>query len=170
MSKQLTLFGKRAVPSAYFKNPSNDYELFVNKKWVESSEKFGRKQDFLAFAIVEWEKIKNDKVNLAKYLENEQSSCSKKVYRPNFLQPPTVSSISRSNNPFILSIPAKTSRNQTTAPLPTVKTGETLNVPTSCRESYLVSQEFRMINIFFMISNFIGTTISLLTIYSAMIR
>ena len=48
MSEQLTLFGKRV----------NDYEQFVNKKWGESSEKFGRKQDFLAFAIVEWGKIK----------------------------------------------------------------------------------------------------------------
>jgi hypothetical protein len=58
MSKQLTLFGKRAVLASYFTNPINDYQRFVNKKWNEASEKFDRKQDFLQFALVEWEKVK----------------------------------------------------------------------------------------------------------------
>ena len=67
MSKQLTLFGKRAVLASYFTNPINDYQRFVNKKWNEASEKFGRKQDFLQFALVEWEKVKNYKETLAAF-------------------------------------------------------------------------------------------------------
>lgn len=147
MSKQLTLFGKRAVPASYFTNPKSDYERFVNKKWSESSERFGRKQNFLQFVLVEWEKIKNDKERLVKYLENEQHSPSKKVHRPSFFQPPTVTSMSRPINP-LLSKPAIVSRKQNTTPLPRMNIAETLNVPTSPRESYLLSQEFQMIKAF----------------------
>lgn len=40
MSKQLTLFWKRALPEPYFKDPKTIYERDVNRKWLESHERF----------------------------------------------------------------------------------------------------------------------------------
>ena len=61
MSKQLTLSGKNYIPKPYFKNPSSVYEQFVNKKRLEHSTGFGRKQDFLNFASSLYEKVKSSK-------------------------------------------------------------------------------------------------------------
>lgn len=58
MSRQLNLFEKRFTLFSYENNPKNNYEHFVNKKWDESTEQFGRKQDFPQFVLGEWEKIK----------------------------------------------------------------------------------------------------------------
>ena len=70
------------------------------------SEKFGRKQDFLAVAIVERGKINNYRVSLAKYLE--QSSPAENVCQQGFFQPPAVSPIHKPINPLHLK-PCKTS-------------------------------------------------------------
>ena len=70
MSKQLTLFGKRASVEAYFKDPKNDYERFVNRKWEETHEKFGRKHDFLQAVLKDWDSVKNDPSAVKKYLEH----------------------------------------------------------------------------------------------------
>ena len=41
MSGQLTLFGTKGFSAPYFKNPSSDYQRFVNKKW--RNERFEKK-------------------------------------------------------------------------------------------------------------------------------
>ena len=84
MSKQLTLFGKRASVEAYFKDSKNDYERFVNRKWEEMHEKFGRKQDFLKAVLKDWDIVKNNPSAVKKYLENCPPT-SKKIARSSFV-------------------------------------------------------------------------------------
>ena len=65
MSKQLTLFGRRALPKPYFKGPKTVYEKYGNRKWLDSHERLGRKQYFLVSVTKDWEVIKNDEKALA---------------------------------------------------------------------------------------------------------
>ena len=103
MSKQLTLFGKRAIPRPYFSKPITNYEKFVNKRWVEKGGGgggggFGMKKDFV---LKEWGKIQDDSDALEKYISKEEPPV--KIYRKSFLLPTTVST------PTVTSSPASTS-------------------------------------------------------------
>ena len=155
MSKQLTLFGKRAIPRPYFSKPTTNYEKFVNKRWVEKGGDFGMKKDFLDFVLKEWGKIQDDSDALEKYISKEEPPV--KIYRKSFLLPTTVST------PTVISSPASTS----STPDPIIISTETprspavltLNVPNrrsadeeailESREHYLKSHLLALIKSFF---------------------
>lgn len=146
MSKQLTLFGKRASVEAYFKDPKNDYERFVNRKWEETHEKFGRKHDFLQAVLKDWDSVKNDPSAVKKYLEHRPPP-SKSIARSSF-----VNLISKSPVSTVL---AKNVRTQSTSP-PLQSTctfpcqSTIANVPNdlSGRAQYLESHEHELIKTF----------------------
>ena len=70
--KQMTLFGKRAIPEPYYKNANMPYQKFVNKQWIENESEYGKnKQDFEKYVNKEWHKYENDHEWLDKYLSDE---------------------------------------------------------------------------------------------------
>ena len=68
MSRQVSLFGEPTSAEPYFKTPVTVYDRFVNKKWDENSQKFGRKKDFLAAVQKEWAEIKDKPDALEEFL------------------------------------------------------------------------------------------------------
>ena len=148
MSKQLTLFGKRASVEAYFKDPKNDYECFVNRKWEEMHEKFGRKQDFLKAVLKDWDIIKNDPSAVKKYLENCPPT-SKKIARSSFVnlisKSPVSTAFAKNVNSRSTSPPLKSTCTFSCQP-----TISTLNVPNdpSDHAQYVESHELELIKTF----------------------
>ena len=151
MSKQLTLFGKRASAGKYFKDPKNDYERFVNEKWEENFKKYGRKQDFLHAFFKELDDIKDNAGAGKTYLKTCPAPA--KILRSSFVYRTiiTKSFTTSATNPL-------TTKPATTTPSPPLSSTFTFEPPSdrvesvvpnfpsklSCRDQYLKSQEYEL--------------------------
>ena len=123
---------------------------YVNRKWLDSHERLGRKKDFLVSVTKDWEVIKNDEKALAEYLI-EKDQHDNDVYRQRFFQPPPVSSLSKPGNLLMLSKPAKPQV------MPTSITLSVDNVPNSFCENYLNSHALAMVKSFLLTFDFMTT-------------
>ena len=151
--KQMTLFGKRAIPKPYFKNPIIPYQKFVNKQWIEHESEYGNKQCLQEYVIKEWHKREHDHEWLDRYLseDNFYGSVSKKGF---FATDALDSDLHKDNDEEVVITRTVASNSSSSSH----RTSHTMNAPrisddaetrNIIRENYLSSQELVLIKQFF---------------------
>ena len=88
MSVQLRLVGAVAGAAPIYKNPSGDYEKFINKYWNENHH-LGGKKEIIEKANAEWRTLKSDPQAIQKYLisEGKKHLLKKNTFQPLKLLP-----------------------------------------------------------------------------------
>ena len=88
MSVQLSLVGAVSGAAPIYKNPSGDYEKFINKYWNENHH-LGGKKEITEKANAEWTTLKSDPQAIQKYLisEGKKHLLKKNTFQPLKLLP-----------------------------------------------------------------------------------